>query len=490
MARWSAVAFASAAIGLVGACAQQGSPPGGPEDRRPPVVIATEPDTFATVEDFRGPIKFIFDERISERVDGGSLDDAVLLSPRTGALRIKHDRRSLVIEVDGGFQPGLVYRVTLLPVVRDLFSNQMKDPFELVFSTGGEMVPTTVAGLVWDRITGEGVDGIQVWAVPTEGDGPVHIARTDTAGIYAFRFLPAARFELEAFQDRNRNDSIDATELQGRRRFLIGDGDTLYLNLSVLQPDTSAARITKATALDSVTVLVEVDDFLDPTIPLAGVGVTLSREEGDAPAVRSILHEHEYQAYVDEVADSFARLDSLEAIAAKATADSLAAVADSQAAAADSVSAADTLTAADSLAVVAADSLAPADTALIELPVRAPAPRRRLPVGLEVREGRPARPATASGDRPGPRDPSGNPLPSRRLVILLDQPLEPNVAYQMKMTGVRNLSAVPLGGGESAVVLTPPPDSTAVDSAAADSTALIPPDTAAPLDTAATTPRR
>lgn len=124
------------------ACAQQGSPRGGPEDRRPPVVVSTTPDTFAIVPDFNGAIRFEFDERISEQVSGGTLDEAVIVSPRTGDLRVRHERRSIVIEVDGGFEPDRVYRVTLLPVIRDLFSNQMIDAFEIVFSTGPTPVPT------------------------------------------------------------------------------------------------------------------------------------------------------------------------------------------------------------------------------------------------------------------------------------------------------------------------------------------------------------
>ena len=123
------------ALVLVVGCAQQGAPTGGPDDRRPPVVVATTPDTFAVVPDFSGPIRFEFDERISERVDGGTLDDAVVVSPRPAGLRVRHERRSLVIDVDGGFEPDRVYRVTLQPVIRDLFSNQMRDQFELVFST-------------------------------------------------------------------------------------------------------------------------------------------------------------------------------------------------------------------------------------------------------------------------------------------------------------------------------------------------------------------
>ena len=149
---------AAGSTGLAGACARQGSPPGGPEDRRPPVVVTTSPEPFEVLtEPFRGPVRFRFDERVSERVSGGTLDDAVLVSPRTGAVRARHGRQDISVDIAGGFKPGLVYRVTLQPVIRDLFNNQMRDPFEFVFSTGGEFTASAVAGLVWDRTTGEGI---------------------------------------------------------------------------------------------------------------------------------------------------------------------------------------------------------------------------------------------------------------------------------------------------------------------------------------------
>ena len=78
----------SAALGIVlaSSCAQQGAPPGGPEDLRPPIVIRTVPDTFELLRTLDGSIRFEFDERISERPSSGTFDNAVIISPRTGEL--------------------------------------------------------------------------------------------------------------------------------------------------------------------------------------------------------------------------------------------------------------------------------------------------------------------------------------------------------------------------------------------------------------------
>ena len=204
-----------AALTLSGlaACANPGSPPGGPLDRLPPQVVETVPDTFAIVEPFSDPIHIKFNERISERVAGGSLDRAVQVSPRTGVVRVRHRRDGLEVSVGGGFEAALVYRVTVLPVVNDMFGNSMSEAFEFVFSTGPPPVPNVLAGVVVDRITGGPTEGISVVAMAAgEEDGVQHVAQTDTAGIYALRYLPEGTYRVQAFEDVNRNDEADRQE--------------------------------------------------------------------------------------------------------------------------------------------------------------------------------------------------------------------------------------------------------------------------------------
>ena len=478
------------AVAVVTACAQQGAPQGGPEDRRPPVVVSTTPDTFAVLPDFSGSIRFDFDERISEQVDGGALDDAVVVSPRLGDVRVRHERRSLVIDVDGGFEPDRVYRVTLLPVVRDLFNNQMRDQFELVFSTGPTPVPTTIAGIVWDRLTGQGVADYEVRAVATEGDSYVHLTMTDTDGVFGLRFMPTAievdgqragRFQLTAFEDRNRDGIVDLMEVQGAQRQLVHEADTLYLDIPVLQPDTTPAQLTSVTAIDSITALIEFDDYLDPDFPLAGVMVTVLDEDSVGVTVARVFHEHEYLAYAEEIADSLAVLDSLDA-----------AVRDAEAAARDSTAAQDSIPAeeldsasvADTVTIVDPTAEDPAAVDPAEAEQVAPPPARRVaPSGLDGRPtARPSPPTTGVTGSSAQTGPGGERLPSRQIVTILGATLEPNIPYQLVVSAVSNITAVPLGGGSAALVLQPPalPADTAF---VADSLAL--PDSGAVPDTSA-----
>jgi hypothetical protein len=380
-----------------------------------------------------------------------------------------------------------VYRVTLEPIVSDMFGNQLVDPFELVFSTGGDPTPTTLAGQVWDRITGRGVAEVTVHAIAP--DSLVHVSATNADGIYAFRYLPGGDFGVSAFEDRNRNDTIDASEVRGLAPASLGAGDTLLVDIPMLAPDTLPAVVRSVEALDSVTVVVGFDDFLDPDRPASDVVVGIELEGGTAPDIVSVLHEAEYAEYVDAVADSFARLDSLDRAEEVAR----------------TAAVADTLPPADPLqptppAIEQPDTAPPialppvvvppiagepapdttvadpaADSAAADT-VPEPPPGRRPPVPL----------TPVSGSSPGLMEGTGRILPSSRLVLLLAEPLEQDVEYGVRVSSVVNINGLEGGGGEGTLVLEAPiPDTVAVDTMA------VPPvDTMAvpPIDTMAVPP--
>ena len=64
-------------------------PPGGPPDIAPPQLVATRPDSLASIPNFKGDVEFQFDEVISEGgspnqgAGTGDLEKLVILSPTT-----------------------------------------------------------------------------------------------------------------------------------------------------------------------------------------------------------------------------------------------------------------------------------------------------------------------------------------------------------------------------------------------------------------------
>ena len=248
-------------------------------------------------------ISFRFSERVSERPARGLLNDAVMVSPRAGPVRVEPGRELIEVTVDGGLQSGMVYRFTLLPVITDLFGNVMREPFELVLTTGGALIEDALAGQVLDRVTGRTVEGVEVALLPPSpvSDTIFHVSRSDAAGLFVFRYIPPGRYNLIAFQDRNRNLAPDPSEPFGRRAVLLNPSDTLLADVTILEPDTSAAQLVRAEVADSTVLRLVFSDYLDPE-SVSLVAVSLDAPEGEvAPQIEEVLHPTTWNARNDSV---------------------------------------------------------------------------------------------------------------------------------------------------------------------------------------------
>lgn len=481
------------------ACARPEAPPGGPEDLFPPYVIETTPDTFAVVEPGVSEVHFRFSERISERPANGNLNDAVVVSPSTGLVRVRHRRDGITVEMQEGFEAGRVYRVTVLPVINDMFQNRLRDPFDLVVSTGNEFVPNVLAGMVEDRVTGAAVADTRVEArFPGSGDTITHWNFTDRDGVFSLRYVPDGAFEVRAWMDRNRDREVGESEPQ--TEFVGGElaltPDTSFTVLSLIEPDTTPARLASVTVEDSLTLRFEFDDYLDPELPGALVAAQLVVAEIEVDST-----EADAEAAVDS-AEAEAEIDVDSAAAgaepepvAEPQADSLEATdpGDTTALAqpVDTVPSrpppepGDTLRVrvltereyqvllaarADSMARAAADSVAEAGAA--GAAAGAPA------VGEEA-------PADTTDEEAGPVTLSGLPLPDQTLVGILFEPLWPGMPYEASISGVVNIAGTGRGQGTTVVVLEvpeeePPPDEDTVppeDAGAVGDSAAVVPDT-------------
>ena len=418
-------------------CAQPSSPPGGERDLVPPRVISVSPAHFDTLRDLRAPVRIEFDERLSNRLDGvADFQDAVIVSPATGDVRVERGRRSLEVSMAGGWQPGLVYRVVVLPVYRDLFGNQRTEAVELVFTTGAPIAPTAVAGFAEDRLTGEPVPGARIEAI-RRVDSVVYVAVADTGGFFSLRHIPAGVYDVRAWQDRDRDRLMEFQEAQDTAVLPLGFQDTVVIPMALLPMDTTPARLLRADAVDSVRVRLTFDDHFEPApAPAPGRGTLYLLPDSVPAGGGSLIHPSE--------------LDSLRA-AERAVADSIRAVADSLAALrADSARAAG-----DTLAPpMPPDSLPRPDTVAPD-PGRPAGGVRPAPPAAGVR-----RPAGQNPRAPVGRGDGGPPLPSRELILVLTDPMRPGASYVVEVAGVVNIRGVQGGGGVARFRMPAPADTT------------------------------
>ena len=149
------IPLAAALLAL--ACAQATPPPGGVEDRMPPRIVATTPDTLSIVESLDGPVVFRFNERISER---GITNNSVLVSPRTGDVKVKRGREEIRVEVEKVIEDLAKRSIRCLAVARTSKDGAWHMAGILTFLDPPR--PDTKITIVNSRRYGVGVKGTEV----------------------------------------------------------------------------------------------------------------------------------------------------------------------------------------------------------------------------------------------------------------------------------------------------------------------------------------
>jgi hypothetical protein len=260
-------ALVAAACAAAGACARMEPPPGGPPDVAPPQLLATRPDSFARLPDFKGEVEFRFDEVVSEGgtpsqgTGTGDLEKLIILSPTTRVPKVTWRRSRITVRPAEGWRPNRVYRVELLPGVADLRRNLSKRGTVLTFTTGAELPQTTITGTVVDWSTGRPAAAALVEALLLPDSLPYR-ALTDSSGRIALGPLPGGQYIVRGVLDQNRNNSPDPREAFDTVR--LAAGKTNAGELWAFVHDTTPPRIREITVADSLGATVALSQTLDP----------------------------------------------------------------------------------------------------------------------------------------------------------------------------------------------------------------------------------
>ena len=253
---------------LASACARMEPPPGGPEDRVPPSLIAIRPDSLASLPGFDGAVEFTFDEVISEGgqpsmgLGTSDLERLVILSPTENIPRVRWKRNVIAVEPKEGWRPNRVYRIELLPGVVDLQRNRLDSGTVLTFTTGGDLPTVTLSGSVVDWPAGRMARPALIDAMLLP-DSLRYRAMTDSSGSFQFGPLPRGEYLVSGIIDQNRNlrrdfrDSYDTTTVRA-------DSSVTVATLWAFPHDTIGPRLQNVTAIDSMAADLTFNQPLDP----------------------------------------------------------------------------------------------------------------------------------------------------------------------------------------------------------------------------------
>jgi hypothetical protein len=298
------------ALVLVGGCASAGAPPGGPERKAPPEIIAISPDSGQTDVKIKSA-EFRFDEVVSDRPSSSAtgLDQLFLVSPRNGNAVVSWHRTRITVRPRNGFRPNTAYRITMLPGLVDLRGNVRKDTRTILFSTGPTFPAYSILGRVFDWAAERPAVGAYVEAISRADTSIVYLAATDTAGQFDVGPLPQGDYLVRALIDQNSNRVFDRNEKWDSVDVKVVDIRPVT-ELDAIERDSIPALLQNISAIDSLTLRVTFDKPLDPFLALQPALIRLQRADSSQLEVASVQWQGAYDrahARATQLADSLRR---------------------------------------------------------------------------------------------------------------------------------------------------------------------------------------
>ncbi|MBI4421588.1 MAG: carboxypeptidase regulatory-like domain-containing protein, partial [Gemmatimonadetes bacterium] len=265
---------------LISSCATIQEPPGGPPDFAPPLLVSVAPDSGAIIPGFKDAAAFRFNEVVAER-PGAPLEQLFVVSPRPRTLVVSWHREEITVEPREGWRPGVAYQLILLPGITDLRNNRLTTGRTIVFSTGGPIPATTVAGRVvdWEGGTAAARALIEATHLP---DSLVYWGMADSTGRFSLSALPPGEYVLSATVDKSGNRLREYREPFDS--LLIRLDSTLEHTFWAYTHDSVGPRIRAVSRLDSLAIRIEFNQMLRPGSLDSGA-VTVATLPDSAPAV-------------------------------------------------------------------------------------------------------------------------------------------------------------------------------------------------------------
>ena len=275
---------------ILSACARQAPPPGGPEDRTPPRMLAATPEQNAT----RVPVSTRPQFTFSEKIDRVSFEGAFFVSPPVqGEKKIRFRWRGKQVEVifpDSLYAPR-TYVITIGTDVRDLHGNRLASAFSLAFSTGDSID----AGEIRGKIFHDKPAGVLIMAYvlsPAHEPNPAvdfadYLTQVGEQGDFSLSHLNDGKYRIFALDDR----SSDRLYNHGEEPIGVASQDIVLapahrahrnLNLRLALADTIQPRLISVTATDQAHLELNFDEETAPVDSIWRRHLRLAGVTGDS----------------------------------------------------------------------------------------------------------------------------------------------------------------------------------------------------------------
>jgi|GEM_PF-1735624 len=203
---------------LLWACASQGGPPGGPEDKTPPQITSVFPENGSTNVSKKVQIKVEFSEYLTQR----SIEPSIFISPYIeDGFEVNPDWTSLEITFNQPLEDSTTYIVAIGTGLSDLHGNSLAETYHLAFSTGPDIEQGGISGRVYPNDLPKGTPKVLAYLKGNASPDsllkrrPDYVTNPDTSGIFSFSNMVPGDYLFLTLQDQNGNYIYDPGEWTG-----------------------------------------------------------------------------------------------------------------------------------------------------------------------------------------------------------------------------------------------------------------------------------
>ncbi|MCA6386353.1 MAG: Ig-like domain-containing protein [Cytophagales bacterium] len=228
-------------------CANQTSPNGGPQDKKPPALISSNPKS--NQRNFTGEkIELTFDEYIKLK----DPSEEIMISPTVGKeTKFQVKKNKLVIVPKQKLAENTTYNISFRDAVQDINEGNPVFNLRLAFSTGDEIDSLSVSGNVYQLFKEEPPEKITVALYQTDtfnifNHQPIYFTRTDKKGNFTITNLKAGLYRIYAFDDKSKNLKVESkSERFGFLTKQFNPADKVdTLKIPLMQVDARPIKIT------------------------------------------------------------------------------------------------------------------------------------------------------------------------------------------------------------------------------------------------------
>jgi uncharacterized protein (DUF2141 family) len=232
-------------------CAQQTTPSGGPRDTIPPVLLQVTPPHEST--GYKGQrIVLTFDEDVILNNPRQQL----LITPSVGTdFEMTVRRKSVYLDLNAELRDSTTYTINFRESIQDITEKNPARNLFLALSTGTYIDSLSIEGNVYQLLQGTAAKTTSV-ALYLNADTfnifthkPEYLTIADDEGNFQFQNLRGGTYYIYAFDDKNRNATVDArSESYGflRDSIVLQPDTSIYVRIPIIRLDARPLRLISA----------------------------------------------------------------------------------------------------------------------------------------------------------------------------------------------------------------------------------------------------